>query len=147
MRWGLVMASDVTRDESIVSVKKPMTANVGGFLTAIVGIMGLTESLFIIFSPIIFGWLIMAGIGFFALASGIAILIGADWGWGIATLTCILSLFAGFIEIIGSFDPYLRITGLSDIAGTIGVITVIVSGTSLYFLYRPEVVEWETYRI
>ena len=139
------MAREVIRDNKIVKVERPSILKIAGAITVIVGILGLAASLFIIFSPIIFGWLIMALIGFFALISGAAILAGADWGRDTAIMTCILSLFAAAIEILGSFNSYLRIVGVSTAWGGIGIATLIASAAALYFLYRPDVVEWYTY--
>jgi len=137
------MSEEVIRDVTIIEEKRPSAATIGAILTVIVGILGFVQSWFIIASPLIFGWIIIGAIGLFAFISGLAMLTDAGWGWGIATLMCVLSVFAGFVEIIGSFIPYLRITGWSGIGGAIGVCTLVFSAAALYFLYRPEVVIYE----
>ena len=111
-----------------------------GILTIIVGILGFIDSWFILASPLVFGWLIIGGIGFLAFISGIGLFTGADWAWGGATLACLLSLFAGFIEMIGYFDAYLRITGWANTDLYIGLATLASSAIALALLYSSGVV-------
>jgi len=105
----------------------------------LVGICGLIDSYLILASLIVFGWLIVGGIGFFTLVSGLALMTGADWAWSAATSLAILSLFTGFIELIGAFNSHYAILGWVGIGQALGVATLLLSAISLYLLYRDEV--------
>ncbi|MFI5419488.1 MAG: hypothetical protein ACHQ1H_00825 [Nitrososphaerales archaeon] len=131
-------------DTTTAEVGRPTGVAIAGIFTIIVGILGFIDSYFILASPLIFGWLIIGGIGFVALFSGIGLFTGADWAYGGATLMCLLSLFAGFIEIIGYFDPYLRISGWASYDVWIGVGTLASAAIALAFLYSSDVVAYFT---
>ena len=104
-----------------------------------VGICGFVDSYLILASYIIWGWLIIGGIGLFTLISGISLISGADWAWSAGTSLAILNLFIGFIELLGAFNYRYVILGWTAIGQGVGVATLILSALALYFLYRGEV--------
>jgi hypothetical protein len=105
----------------------------------IVGICGFIDSYLILASLIVWGWLITGAIGLFTLASGIALMTGADWAWSAGTTLGILNLFIGFIELIGAFNYHYAILGWVGIGQAVGAVTLIFSAVALYLLYRSEV--------
>lgn len=104
-----------------------------------VGICGFVDSYLILASYIIWGWLIVGGIGLFTLITGIALISGADWAWSAGTSLGILNLFIGFIELLGAFNYHYAILGWVGIGQGVGVATLVLSAIALYLLYRGEV--------
>lgn len=76
-----------------------------------VGICGLIDSYLILASLIVWGWLIVGGIGLFTLISGISLIGETSWGWSAGSSLAILNLFIGFIELIGAFNYHYAILG------------------------------------
>ena len=131
------MGSSVPQGQTYVQVKKPsgiITAI--GILEIVVGIFGFVDSYLLVASLIIFGWLIVGGIGLFTIAAGFGLLMDEDWAWGSSTVLCILNIFVGFIEILGAFNVMFIITGLVGIGQFVGVGTLVLSAVSLYLLFR-----------
>lgn len=106
---------------------------------ALVGICGFIDSYLILSSLIIWGWLIVGGIGLFTLISGIGLINGADWAWSAGSSLAIVNFFVGFIELIGAFNYHYIILGWVGIGQGVGVATIVLSAIALYLLYRGEV--------
>jgi hypothetical protein len=105
----------------------------------LVGICGFIDSYLILASLIVWGWLIIGGIGFFTFISGIGLMAGADWAWEAGTTLGILNIFVGFVELIGAFNYHYAILGWVGLGQAIGAVTLLMSGISLYLLFRDEV--------
>jgi hypothetical protein len=120
-------------------VSRPAALIVAGVFLVVVGILGFIDSYLILASYIIWGWLIVGGIGLFTLISGVALMGGAAWAWGAASSLAILNLFIGFIELLGAFNYHYAILGWVGIGQAVGAGTLILSAVSLYLLYRKEV--------
>ena len=117
---------------------RPFTLNIAGIFLIVVGIFGLIDSYLILASVIIWGWLIVGGIGFFTIVSGIALMTDVNWAWSGATSLAIMNLFLGFIELIGAFNYHYIILGWVGIGQAVGAGTLILSAISLYLLYRKD---------
>jgi hypothetical protein len=120
-------------------IARPVTLVIAGIFLIGVGICGFIDSYLILASYIVWGWLIVGGIGLFTLISGIALVGGAVWAWSAATSLAIFNLFIGFIELIGAFNYHYAILGWTGIGQAVGVVTLILSAVALYLLYRGEV--------
>jgi hypothetical protein len=118
---------------------RPSSVTIAGILLVLVGICGFIDSYLILASLILWGWLIIGGIGFFTLVSGLGLMTGAEWAWGAGTTLAILSLFAGFVELIGAFNVRYAILGWVGIGQAVGAATLVLSAIALYFLYRGDV--------
>ena len=104
-----------------------------------VGICGFIDSYLILASLIVWGWLIVGGIGFFTFISGVGLLGGATWAWGAGSTLAILNLFIGFIELLGAFNYRYAVLGWVGIGQAVGAATLVLSAVTLYLLYRKEV--------
>jgi len=120
-------------------VTRPVASTVAGIFLIGVGICGFIDSYLILASVIIWGWLIVGGIGFFTLISGISLMTGADWSWSAGISLATLNLFIGFIELIGAFNYHYVILGWVGYGQALGAATLILSAIALYLLYRGEV--------
>ena len=118
---------------------RPIALTVAGISLVGVGICGFVDSYLILASYIVWGWLIIGGIGLFTLITGISLMSGADWAWSAGTSLGILNLFIGFIELLGAFNYHYAILGWVGIGQGVGVATLLLSAIALYFLYRGEV--------
>jgi hypothetical protein len=120
-------------------LSRPAAASVAGIFLIGLGICGFIDSYLILASLIVWGWLIVGGIGLFTLIAGISLLTGASWGWGAATSLVFLNFFIGFIEIIGAFNYHYAVLGWVGVGQAVGAATLILSAVSLYLLYRHDV--------
>jgi len=105
----------------------------------IAGAFGLADSWLLLVSPIIFGWFVVGAIGVFSLATGFGLMSGAEWAWSGAVLASVVNIFVGFIELLGAFNIYFVITGLTIWGELIGAGTLIASIIAIVLLYRPSV--------
>jgi len=105
----------------------------------IVGVCGFIDSYLILASLIVWGWLIVGGLGFFTLVSGFALMSDADWAWSAGSTLAVMNLFVGFIELIGAFNYHYAILGWVGIGQAVGAATLVLSAISLYLLSRGEV--------
>lgn len=115
---------------------------VAGILLVLVGACGFINSYLILASLIVWGWLIVGGIGLFTFVTGIALMTGADWSWSAGSTLSILNLFMGFIEIIGAFNYRFVVLGWVGLGQGIGVATIVLSGISLFLLNQKEVTSY-----
>ena len=127
------------QQEQKKELKRPTTLVAAGVCLVGVGICGFIDSYLILASLIVWGWLIIGGIGLFTFISGLALMGGADWAWGAGTSLSILNLFIGFIELIGAFNSHYVILGWVGYGQAVGAVTLILSAIGLYLLYRKEV--------
>ena len=125
--------------QEYVQARRPTSVTIAAISMAIVGICAFINSYLILASGIFFGWLILGAIGFFTLVDGISLLSNVGWSYDGATTLCIINIFVGFIEIIGAYNFHFVVFGLVDVGIAIGVVTLVLSGTALYLLYRQAV--------
>jgi hypothetical protein len=120
-------------------IARPSTLTIAGIFLIAIGICGFVDSYLILASSIIWGWLIVGGIGFFTLMSGFGVISGAPWAWSSGISFAVLNLFIGFIELIGAFNYHYVILGWVGLGQAIGIVTLLLSAIILYLLYRGEV--------
>jgi len=133
------MTSNMQSSQEYFQAHRPGIVTIAGIMMILAGIFGFINSYLILASAIFFGWFIVGLIGLVSFATGIGLMLDADWAYTGALNLAILNLFVGFIEIIGAFNYHYAILGWVGIGQGIGFGTLGVSAIALYLLYRNEV--------
>ena len=106
------MSSSHPPSEDYKKRGRPESITFAGLLLVIVGLLGFLNSYFILRSPVILGWLIVAVIGLGSLICGVGLLQTVDWAYDGGLTIAVLNFFLGAVEILGSFNHTSQVMGI-----------------------------------